>query len=177
MRELKMKLIVGLGNPGRIYKYSRHNVGLLLINRLTKDWGIKLRLDSFTKSRLGRGKIGEKEVVLACPLSFMNLSGEVVRPFMEEYETKLEDLIIIYDDIHIPAGTIRIRQKGSAGGHNGLQSIIDHLGSSDFPRLRIGIQPPHHVGNKKKFVLSKMSSYDRQCMQEVYARAVEAIMP
>ncbi len=141
-----MRLIVGLGNPGRIYKYSRHNIGALLINLLTKRWGIKIKPDLNTRSCLGRGSIEDREVILAYPLCFMNLIGHSIKLLLAKYDLKpQEDMLIACDDLDLEWGKVRIRPKGSSGGHKGVESIIKALGSSDFARLRIGIGRPRRA--------------------------------
>lgn len=137
-----MKLIVGLGNPGRVYKYTRHNIGFLLIDRLHREWGIKVKKDIAVKSCLGKGSIDEEEVILASPLCFMNLAGHSVKLLLKKYNLQLKDILVVFDDLDLVWGKIRIRPSGSSGGHKGVESIIKALGSSDFARLRIGINRP-----------------------------------
>ena len=162
-----MKLIVGLGNPGRVYKYSRHNIGFLLIDRLTKAWGIRIKADSSTRSYQGCGRIQNKEVILARPRCFMNLSGGAVNLLLKKYELNpQEDLLVVFDDLDLPWGNIRIKRRGSAGGHRGVDSIIKALGSSDFARLRVGIGRP---GEKKRvidYVLSSFTKIERKQLSE-----------
>lgn len=138
-----MKLIVGLGNPGRVYKYTRHNIGALLIDRLTREWGIKLKKDISTKSSLGKGIIEDRDVILASLLSFMNVAGHSVKLLLKKYDLSLKDILVVFDDLDLEWGKTRIRPGGSSGGHKGIKSIISALDNSDFARLRIGIGRPH----------------------------------
>ena len=133
-----MFLIVGLGNPGRQYEHTRHNAGFDVMDALAEKYNISIS-ESGHKALFGKGMIGGQKVILAKPQTFMNLSGESLRPIMDFYKLEPEDFIIIHDDIDLDVGRLRIRRKGSAGGHNGLKSIISHLGSMDFPRVKIGV--------------------------------------
>ncbi len=134
----KMILIVGLGNPGRKYAGTRHNVGFDAVTALADAFGINLTGNEL-KGVSGRGVIGGKRVLLVQPQTFMNNSGECVRAFMDFYKIPPEDLLVLCDDISLEPGKLRLRTKGSAGGHNGLKSIIEHIGTSVFARLRIGV--------------------------------------
>lgn len=136
-------LIVGLGNPGRQYEATRHNIGFEVIDYLSKEHKIKVNKIKF-KALLGEGTLGGQRVILAKPQTFMNLSGESVREITSYYKIPAERTIIVYDDISLPTGSIRIRAKGSAGGHNGMKSIIYQLQTDEFPRLRIGVGAPQH---------------------------------
>ena len=133
-----MKLIVGLGNPGRQYSTTRHNVGFMVIDELAKRHHIPIKKRA-GRSVVGVGKIGEEEVILAKPRTFMNLSGEAVSHLSRRYHIKADDIVVVCDDFALPPGKIRIRQQGSAGGHNGMKSIIHHLHTLEFPRVRVGI--------------------------------------
>ncbi len=152
-----MKLIIGLGNPGLEYKWTRHNVGFEAIDKLAYDFNINVNKNKY-KAIYGEGIIHNEKVILIKPLTYMNLSGECVRDFLAFYkDLSLEDIIVICDDINLPIGTIRIRKKGSDGGQNGLKNIIYHLNSDEFPRVRIGIgQKPEHY-TLANFVLSKFN--------------------
>ncbi|MCA0993684.1 aminoacyl-tRNA hydrolase [Pseudalkalibacillus hwajinpoensis] len=133
-----MKLIVGLGNPGKKFNNTRHNVGFMAIDQLAKEMGIALDQKKF-QGVYGKGMVNGEAVYLLKPQTFMNLSGESVRPLMEYFNIEVADLLVIYDDLDLPTGKVRIRQKGSAGGHNGMKSIITHLHTQEFKRVRIGI--------------------------------------
>lgn len=164
-----MKLIVGLGNPGSTYRYNRHNIGFLLVNRLSKSWRIRIKLDSATKSRQGKGKVQDKEVILAYPLSFMNLTGKSVKLLLDRYGLDPhQELLVVFDDLDLEYGQIRIRPRGKSGGHKGVESIIRALGSSDFTRLRIGIGRPRlekrlsEVRRKKHIVDYVLNNWTRK---------------
>ena len=136
-----MKLIVGLGNPGVEYQFTPHNLGFLTIDRIASERGVEVR-NRQCRALTGRTRIGEAEVLLAKPETFMNLSGLSVLDLMARYELRPEsDLIVIYDELDLPMGTIRIRQRGSSAGHNGMKSIIGALGTEEFLRVRLGIAP------------------------------------
>jgi PTH1 family peptidyl-tRNA hydrolase len=167
------KLIVGLGNPGRKYAHNRHNVGFQCLDRLAQAHGL-----SFTQRRakasLAVGKIADVRVVLARPLTYMNLSGQAVRPLVSFYKLSLEDILVIRDDLDLPLGSTRLRPEGGSGGHKGMRSIIEALGSQAFPRLRVGIgRPP---GNDAvSYVLSDFTADEQITLESVYERAVAAV--
>jgi PTH1 family peptidyl-tRNA hydrolase len=136
-----VKLIVGLGNPGIEYQFTPHNLGFLAIDRIADDSGVELR-NRQCHALTGRAVVGSETVLLAKPETFMNLSGTAVRELVAKHEVRPEqDLIVIYDELDLPLGRIRIRQRGSSAGHNGVKSIIGELGSQEFPRIRLGIAP------------------------------------
>jgi len=169
-----MRLIVGLGNPGGAYKYNRHNVGFLLIDRLTKDWQIKIKRDLTTRSYWGRGKIEDREVILARPYCFMNLSGQAVKLLLNKSGLNpQEDMLVVFDDLDLELGNLRIRPKGSAGGHKGASSIIKTLGSSDFARLRIGIGRPSPKKEVVDYVLGNWTQKERNQLIENLERAAD----
>jgi len=171
-----MVLIVGLGNPGKEYEWSRHNLGFMLIDKLSADAGIdKYRREC--QSLVARGSIEGRSVKLVKPQTFMNLSGGAVACLFAKHKLAAPDdtFIVISDDLALPFGKIRIRAKGSAGGHNGLKSIIAALGTNEFTRLRIGIQPDHPIADSKKFVLDSFSGTMRRAVEEVLERSEEAI--
>lgn len=136
-----MKLIVGLGNPGQKYVRTRHNIGFMVIDYLSEKLGIKVDKIKF-KSLIGEGFVGTEKIVLVKPQTYMNLSGEAVLDLIQWYKAEPCDLLVIYDDMDLPLGKLRLRLKGSAGGHNGMKSIIYLIQSDSFPRLRIGIGRP-----------------------------------
>ena len=136
-----MKLIVGLGNPGKTYARNRHNIGFRCLNHLAKLHSIPVKKRQ-CQSQVGSGKIAGIEVLLAKPKTFVNLSGEAVGRLMHKYNVAIDDLIVIYDDLDLPLGKLRLRAGGSAGGHKGINSIISALGSEDFPRIKVGIGRP-----------------------------------
>jgi PTH1 family peptidyl-tRNA hydrolase len=137
-----VKLFVGLGNPGPNYEWTRHNIGFMAIDNLEKELGIPVNKSKF-KALYGEGIYKGEKVVLLKPMTYMNLSGEALQQAMSWYKPDLCDIFIIYDDMDMPLGRIRLRTKGSAGGHNGIKSIIKHLGTQEFNRIRLGIGRPH----------------------------------
>jgi peptidyl-tRNA hydrolase, PTH1 family len=167
-------LIVGLGNPGAEYAKTRHNLGFMLVDVLAE------RLDTTVKreecrSLIGRAEFDNQIVELAKPQTYMNLSGEAVSCLLTKPQRAVERLVVISDDLALPFGTMRIRSKGTHGGHNGLRSIIDCLGSQDFIRLRIGIQPEHPVSDAKKFVLDGFSKGDLETVEKILMNAADAV--
>jgi len=176
-----MKLIVGLGNPGRRYVNNRHNVGFKCVDLLAREHGISLTRRR-ALSKLGSGDVAGTKTVLAKPQTFMNLSGEAVSALVRRYKLSSQDILVIYDDLDLPLGKIRIREKGSSGGHNGLKSIISHLGTQDFPRIRIGIAPAEgsDISSAPKVdaiehVLSDFTEAEKTVMREVYAKVAAVI--
>jgi PTH1 family peptidyl-tRNA hydrolase len=169
-------LIVGLGNPGKEYEWSRHNLGFMLIDKLAGVAGFDVKLRE-CQSRVGRGEIEGRTVKLVKPQTYMNLSGEAVACLFAKHKLAEpgEKLIVISDDLALPFGKIRIRAKGSAGGHNGLKSIIGALGTNEFTRLRIGIQPEHPISDSKRFVLDSFPGAIKPAVEEVLERSVAAI--
>ena len=149
-----MIVIVGLGNPGRDYNWTRHNVGFEVINKLAYDYNIDMNKNKF-KACLGEGHIGYEKVLLVQPLTYMNLSGESIRDIVNFYKLEPEQLIVACDDINLPVGSIRIRSKGSDGGQKGLRSIIYQLGYDNFPRVRVGVGEKPVDWDLAKYVLSK----------------------
>ncbi len=171
-----MKLIVGLGNPGRIYANTRHNAGFRCLDFLAKRHGIPLN-QRRARARIGIGEIAGAQVVLAKPRTFMNLSGEAVAALVKQFHVPLSDLSIIYDDIDLPLGKIRIRERGSSGGHKGMESIIARLGSREFPRIRVGIAPEQVIEGLRTpdFVLSDFSTEEKGITNLVQAKVADAI--
>ena len=168
-----MKLIVGLGNPGRRYRGTRHNVGWDVIARLAARAGIRVNEDEGF-AEVGRGTIGTRRVLLARPYTYVNVSGEAVRDLRRRHRLRPEDILIIVDDIDLPLGRLRLRAGGSAGGHNGLKSIIEALGTTEFPRLRVGIGRPPHGVEAADFVLTRFTEEERM-VHETLERAAEAV--
>lgn len=149
-----MKCIVGLGNPGRKYQQTRHNIGFITIDELLHRNQWQLEKEKFNGQYTIQHFNGEK-ILLLKPLTFMNLSGEAIRPLLEYYDIATEDLLVIYDDLDLPTGKVRLRQKGGHGGHNGIRSTIDHLKTREFNRLRIGIGRPVNAMPVIDYVLGK----------------------
>ncbi len=167
-------MVVGLGNPGEEYEWSRHNLGFMLIEKLGKVAGVnKFRREC--QSLIARAEIGSKAVILVKPQTYMNLSGEAVSCLSRKYETTTPDLIVISDDLALPFGKIRIRARGTSGGHNGLKSIIAAVGTDEFTRLRIGIQPEHPLADSKKFVLDSFPLTARTMVEETLDKSAEAV--
>ena len=169
-------LIVGLGNPGKEYEWSRHNLGFMLIDKLAGEAGIEVKKRE-CQSLVGRGEIEGRAVKLVKPQTYMNLSGEAVACLLARYEPADpgEKLIVISDDLALPFGKIRIRARGSAGGHNGLKSIIGAIDTNEFTRLRIGIQPEHPISDSKRFVLDSFTGTGRTAVKDILQKSAEAV--
>ena len=169
-----MYIIAGLGNPGKKYENTKHNVGFLTIDILAEKLGIrvsKIRHRALT----GEGFIGTEKVLLVKPQTYMNLSGESIREVLSFYKVDPENLIVIYDDIDLPMGSLRIRKKGSAGTHNGMRSIIYQITSEDFPRVRVGIGG-ERKGDLADYVISGFRKEDISTMEEAIMRAADAVI-
>ncbi len=171
-----MNVIVGLGNPGDEFEWSRHNLGFMLIDKVAAEEGATVKRRE-CRSLVGSAEIEGQRVRLVKPQTFMNLTGEAVACLISKYEIDdvAQSLIVISDDLALPFGAIRLRARGSAGGHNGLKSIIAALGTNEFVRLRIGIQPEHPVSDAKGFVLDKIPRAERPAVKETLARSAEAL--
>ena len=170
-----MKLVVGLGNPGQQYEHTRHNVGFRVVDRLAAKWGWKWS-ERRGKAILASGNSGAEKVVLAKPLTFMNLSGEAVGELARWYKVAPADILIVYDELDLPTGKVRMRAKGSAAGHNGMRDIIAKLHTSDFPRLRVGIGHPRHSQMQgRDHVLSAASGDEGILLASGEERALQAI--
>src|SRR5436309_7512344 len=171
-----MYLVVGLGNPGSEYAWTRHNLGFMLIDKLAEVAGASVKRRE-CRSLVGGAVIEGERVKLVKPQTFMNLSGEAVACLIAKFDSPDagKSLIIIGDDLALPFGTIRLRARGSAGGHNGLRSIISSLGTNEFVRLRIGIQPEHPVSDTKRYVLDELPRSQRRELDGVLARAESAV--
>jgi PTH1 family peptidyl-tRNA hydrolase len=166
-------LIIGLGNPGRAYAFNRHNVGFMAVDKLALRAGIDLRRVQ-SKAIVGNGRLADRPVILAKPQTFMNLSGEAVGALANYYRVPPAAILVIYDELDIPFGVIRLREKGGAGGHNGMRSLIQHLGN-DFPRLRLGIGRPPGRMDPAAFVLQDFGRDELPLVSEMLTTAVEAI--
>lgn len=169
-----MWLIVGLGNPGPEYAWTPHNLGFLAVDAIAERAGIRVERPE-AKSLLGLGEFAGHEVALAKPHTMMNLSGLAVRDLLEGLECGPEEMIVLYDDVALPWGMLRVRERGSAGSHNGLKSIIGTIGSSEFPRVRMGIQPDHPVGDLAAYVLRPMRKAELESAGEMVEQAAEAV--
>ena len=167
-----MKLIVGLGNPGIVYQFTPHNLGFLTIDRIASERGVDVR-NRLCRALTGRTQIGNEQVLLAKPETFMNLSGLSVRELLDEYQLRPQsDLIVIYDELDLPLGTIRIRQRGRSAGHNGMESIIGALGTQEFLRVRLGIAPETKI--LKPFSKRQWKVVDG--LLDLAAKAVQVIL-
>ncbi len=171
-QEKNMIVIAGLGNPGKEYEHTRHNAGYGVIDALARDLDIRVEKREH-RALVGKGMLGSEKCMLVKPLTYMNLSGESIREILEYYNVPVENLLVISDDVALPVGTLRIRKKGSAGGHNGLKNIILQLATEDFARIRVG------VGDKEQrdmisHVLGHFSSEDAKSMEEAFRRGAEA---
>jgi peptidyl-tRNA hydrolase, PTH1 family len=170
-----MKLIVGLGNPGREYEMTRHNLGFMLIDRLLGRAGGR-RFRSESSAKVAEVELAGQRVLLAKPQTYMNLSGDAVRPLLDRYgEGKPASLLVASDDVALPFGMIRVRARGSAGGQKGLKSIIERLGTQEFARVRLGVKPDHPLDDLSRFVLSPIRNRDHAQLEETLERAVDAV--
>ena len=168
-----MKLIVGLGNPGKKYENTRHNMGFMAIDLLSDQADINVDKEVF-HGLMGRGKIFEQDVILFKPTTFMNLSGTAVQEVVHYFKIELEDIVVIYDDMALEPGNIRLRKEGSSGGHKGMQNIIDCLSTEQIKRIRIGIGEPGENDNID-YVLSKPLKDEMSIIEEAIANAVRAV--
>lgn len=167
-------LIVGLGNPGPEYAKTRHNLGFMLVDLLAERMQTTVKREE-CRSLIGRGHFDNQTVELVKPQTYMNLSGEAVKGLLAKDDRSVERMIVISDDLALPLGTTRLRPKGTHGGHNGLRSIIDCLGTQEFMRLRIGIQPEHPLSDAKRFVLENFGKADREMVEKVLERSADAV--
>ena len=170
-----MFLIVGLGNPGVEYAATRHNIGFDMITYLSDKYNIPVNSRE-GKALVGKGILAGEKVMLAQPQTYMNLSGESVRALMDYYKIDIEDLLVIYDDISLDVGQIRMRGKGSAGGHNGIKSIIQHTGTQEFARIKIGVGQKPEGGDLVKHVLGRFSREEDRMFRDVFALAEEGLL-
>jgi PTH1 family peptidyl-tRNA hydrolase len=177
-----MKLIVGLGNPGRGYAHNRHNIGFMCLSNFARKQGIRFDR-KLGKARTGAGEIASEGVILARPHTFMNLSGQSVSRLVNRFDIALNDILVIHDDLDLPLGKIRLRRGGGSGGHKGVDSIISSLGNEDFLRLRVGIGRPASAENHAEsgegivsYVLSDFTPEEKQIVTQVISRVNEAIL-
>ena len=171
----RVKLIVGLGNPGIEYQFTWHNLGFLTVDRIANGLGIEIR-NRQCRALTARAMIGGEAVVLAKPETYMNLSGLSVRELVAEHQVDVQrDLIVIYDELDLPLGAIRIRQRGSSAGHNGMESILGALGTDEFLRIRLGIAPDRKVADSVKYVLTPFRKAQEKVVDELLDTAVQAV--
>jgi PTH1 family peptidyl-tRNA hydrolase len=170
-----VKLIVGLGNPGIEYQFTPHNLGFLAIDRIANDLGIEVR-NRQCRALTARTAIAGEPVILAKPETYMNLSGLSVRELVKEHQVDVtRDLIVIYDELDLPLGTIRIRQRGSSAGHNGMESVLNALDTDEFLRIRLGIAPDRKVADGVKYVLTPFRKAQEAVVDEVLDTAAQAV--
>ncbi len=169
-----MRLIVGLGNPDPEYQWTPHNLGFMAVDELANRNGIRVERPE-GKALAGRGKIAGEEVVLAKPQTYMNLSGISVRELLEKYELDVDDLLVLWDEVQLPLGTIRIHTEGSAGSHNGAKSVISAVGTQEFARLRLGCGPEHPLSSRKEHVLRPMKKAELEVAAEMIGEAGDAV--
>ncbi len=174
-RGVKMYLIVGLGNPKKEYLNSRHNLGFQVVEALSRSLKTGAPVQKF-RSLVAETNYNGQEIILAQPMTYMNRSGLAVNELVKNYQVDLGKLLVIYDDLDLPPGAIRLRKKGSGAGHRGVQSIIDSLETKDFPRLRMGIGKPPPWMSAADYVLQPVESGDRELLNEARDRAVEAVL-
>lgn len=168
-----MYLIVGLGNPGREYENTRHNAGFDALDALAEKLGTEVK-EKKHRGLCGKGMIGMEKVILLKPQTYMNLSGESVRAAADFYKIDNEHMIVLYDDIDLDVGKLRVRAKGSAGGHNGIKNIIAHMGTQEFPRVRIGVGAKPDRMDLADYVLGRFSQVERPVMEDAFEEAAEA---
>lgn len=169
-----VKLIIGLGNPGKPYEHTRHNIGFDVIDELANRWNAPLNQSKFNGMYASVHR-PEGKVILLKPLTYMNLSGESVRPLMDYFDIDVEDIIVIYDDLDLETGKLRLRGKGSAGGHNGIKSLIQHLSTQEFNRIRVGVNRPPAGMKVADYVLSKFSKDDQVVVKEAIDKSCDAV--
>ena len=170
-----MYLIAGLGNPGTEYAGTRHNMGFSVITELSDRYNIPVKFRE-KKAMIGKGFIGTEKVILAMPLTYMNLSGESIRPLMDYYHIDADHLIVAYDDIDLDIGKLRVREKGSAGTHNGMKDVIRMIGTNDFMRVRVGVGHKPDYMDLKDFVLSRFKKEELEAVRESVKLAADAVV-
>jgi peptidyl-tRNA hydrolase, PTH1 family len=169
-----MRLIVGLGNPDPEYQWTPHNLGFMAIDELAQRGGIRVERPE-AKALVGKGKLVGEDVVLAKPQTYMNLSGIAVRELLERYELGPDDLLVMWDEVQLPSGVIKITRSGSAGSHNGAKSVIGALATQDFARLRLGCGPDHPLSSRRDYVLRPMRKAELEVAAEMIGHAGDAI--
>lgn len=168
-----MRLIVGLGNPGERYARTRHNIGACAVERAAQRWGVALR--PVGEARCGRGGIGPVDVALAVPLAWMNQSGEAVKTLLEALALSTDQVVLVHDDLDLDLGRLRIRHGGGHGGHNGVRSVIETLGTDQFPRVKIGIGRPAPDVDPADYVLTSFTPDESVLLEEILDQTVEAL--
>lgn len=168
-----MKMVIGLGNPGKQYEHTRHNIGFKVIDRLAEQLGATTMQSKFNGMYTVIHR-PEGKVMLVKPLTYMNLSGECVRPLMDYYDVDVEDIIVLYDDLDFPPGELKLRQKGSAGGHNGIKSLIAHLGTDQFKRVRLGVGRPTNGMKISDYVLADFGKDEATVIESMIDKGADA---
>ena len=173
---MESKLIVGLGNPGKEYQDTRHNLGFLVVRRLAEKLDVDFKSSSFTNGLVAKTECQGTCVYLLLPLTFMNRCGLAIKPMVNKMEMDFSNILVVCDDFNLGFGQIRLRSEGSDGGHNGLKSTIEHLGVKDFPRLRCGIGEPHKNKDVADYVLEKFSKEEKNKLDEFIEEASECCL-
>ncbi|ERK56099.1 aminoacyl-tRNA hydrolase [Gemella bergeri ATCC 700627] len=169
-----MKLIVGLGNPGKQYANTRHNIGFMILDELAKSWGISFDKNKFNADYTIAYYNGIRYLLIK-PTTYMNLSGEALRKFYDYFEINIDDILVVYDDLDTKTASFRLKAKGSSGGHNGIKSIISHLGTENFNRLKIGIDRPTPPMKVVDYVLGKFTKEEMNEIEKIYKKSINAI--
>jgi len=169
-----MHLIAGLGNPGPKYDSTAHNLGFMTLDRLASEEGVAFSWRE-ANCLMGRGRAGGEEVLLAKPLSYMNLSGPPLKALLDRYELPPSRLLVVHDELALPWGVLRVRERGSSAGHRGVESIISALGTQEFARVRLGVRPDHPVEDGAAYVLKRLSRAQSRSLEDFLGRAVEAV--
>ena len=167
-------LIIGLGNPGSGYEKTRHNIGFRAVRQFAKRQGIELRKGARISAEIGHGTLEGKSIGLVLPLTYMNSSGEAVRECVKAFKVPLKQLMVVVDDVAFPVGDLRLKESGSSGGHNGLKSIEEHLGTSEYPRLRLGVGSPGGQ-NLADYVLGKFEKAEEALLPQVFEKAADVL--
>jgi peptidyl-tRNA hydrolase, PTH1 family len=173
-----MFLVAGLGNPGEEYAATPHNLGFRVVDRLAARHGIRLTRKE-CQALIGQGNIAGKTVLLVKPQTYMNLSGVAIKPLMERNEVEVSGLLLVYDELALPWGSVRVRPKGSSAGHNGVTDVIEKLGTQDFPRVRLGVHPGHSLSSGKDYLLSRFTRQQNETLDafvDLAADATESII-
>ncbi|TKJ46949.1 aminoacyl-tRNA hydrolase [Candidatus Aerophobetes bacterium Ae_b3a] len=169
-----MRVIFGLGNPGKAYEQSRHNIGFRVIDKLSQEHRIELNKHS-CQAWIGEGEVGREEVFLVKPLTLVNAAGVSLLQLKQKHEVSLEDIMVISDDVNLELGKLRLARRGGDGGHKGLRSIIEFLGTEEFPRLRLGIDRPEEKVELKEYVLGEFTFREKKVIEETISRASQAV--
>ncbi len=168
-------LVVGLGNPGRQYAHTRHNIGFMCVDAFAQKHGLSFQSKKKSKAKIAQGHIGQTRVLLAKPQTYMNRSGSSVQGLAAYYRIPAEHIIVIFDDLDLPLGMLRIRPKGGSGGHRGMKDIIEHLGTQEFPRIRVGIGRPEDTTDPANYVLHPFTKTEESVVEETITRVCNAL--